>query len=405
MTGVGGDHHGAERIDRVRTAIRREGLDGIICQLPSNVLMLSGYWPVVGTAFAVATADGQVAVLAPEDERDLADAGWAAAVETYSPLSMNDLAGPAEHVRKPLSDLLERLRLTGGTVGFEDTTLFEEATYAASFVYGQMLLPTLQAAASGRLVPMAAVMTSLRSRLTRYEVSKVGDACKVAGIAFRNASRAICPGLREPEVADAFQSRMVVDGLASEDVRRAGSFTFCMSGPNAALAGGAYARTRNRKLEREDLVLVHCNSYLDGYWTDITRTYYLGRPDERTRSVYDAILEARSAALEVIAPGARASEVDRAARDVLDKHGLGRYFTHGIGHNVGFSAISPDFPPRLSPVSPDVLTEGMTFNVEPAAYIEGWGGVRHCDVVTVRPNGPEVLTPFEASIEDLVLGP
>jgi Xaa-Pro aminopeptidase len=74
-----------------------------------------------------------------------------------------------------------------------------------------------------------------------------------------------------------------------------------------------------------------------------------------------------------------------------------------VGHNVGFSAISAEFPPRLHPASPDRLAEGMTFNVEPSIYIKGFGGLRHCDVVTVRADGPELLTPFQADLADLIL--
>ena len=119
--------------------------------------------------------------------------------------------------------------------------------------------------------------------------------------------------------------------------------------------------------------------------------------------MYDAVFTARTAALAAIRPGARAADVDRAARDVLTERGFGEYFTHGIGHNVGFSAISPDFPPRLHPASPDLLELGMTFNIEPSIYIEGYGGLRHCDVVTLGADGAEVLTPFQADLPDLIL--
>jgi len=196
---------------------------------------------------------------------------------------------------------------------------------------------------------------------------------------------------------------LAIDGLAQPGIARAAGFVWCMSGPNSALAGAAYARTRDRELGAGDLVLVHCNSYLDGYWTDITRTYSLGKPDARRRAMYDAVLAARQAALRSIRPGVAAADVDRAARNVLDRRGYGPYFTHGIGHNVGFSVISAEYPPRLHPASPDRLEIGMTFNIEPSIYIKGYGGIRHCDVVTVRDDGPELLTPFQSDIAGLVI--
>lgn len=148
---------------------------------------------------------------------------------------------------------------------------------------------------------------------------------------------------------------------------------------------------------------MHCNSYVDGYWTDVTRTYCLGDPDRRQRAMYAAVFEARAAALAAIRPGARAAEVDAAARDVLTTRGFGPLFTHGLGHNVGFSAISTEYPPRLHPASQDRLEAGMTFNVEPAIYVDGYGGLRHCDVVTVGKQGVEVLTPFQTALDQLVL--
>ena len=89
---------------------------------------------------------------------------------------------------------------------------------------------------------------------------------------------------------------------------------------------------------------------------------------------------------------------------MLTRRGFGEYFTTGTGHNVGFSAISMDYPPRLHPASAGRLEIGMTFNTEPAIYIDGYGGLRYCDVVTVREDGREVLTPFQARIEDLIVG-
>jgi hypothetical protein len=99
----------------------------VICTLPENVLMLSGYWPVVGTAVAVACLDGRVAVLCPADEADLAHGGWAVDVRTYSPGSLSNLSGPAETIRQPLGELLGALGVSSGRIGYEGTPIFEEA--------------------------------------------------------------------------------------------------------------------------------------------------------------------------------------------------------------------------------------------------------------------------------------
>jgi Xaa-Pro dipeptidase len=178
-----------------------------------------------------------------------------------------------------------------------------------------------------------------------------------------------------------------------------------MSGSHSADAGGSYARTDARRLETGDAVLVHCNSYVNGYWTDITRTFFLGEPSSRRRELQDAVLAARIAALATVRSGTPAREVDRSARDVLSARGLGAAFTHGTGHGVGFAAIDHTAVPRLHPVSPDVLEAGMVFNVEPAVYLAGECGVRHCDIVVATERGAELLTPFPAEADALALGP
>jgi Xaa-Pro aminopeptidase len=93
--------------------------------------------------------------------------------------------------------------------------------------------------------------------------------------------------------------------------------------------------------------------------------------------------------------------VDRAARDVLARHGLGDAFRHGTGHGVGFAAIDHNARPRLHPASSDVLEAGMVFNLEPAVYLPGRSGVRHCDVVALHAEGPELLTPFHIDLAEL----
>jgi len=124
---------------------------------------------------------------------------------------------------------------------------------------------------------------------------------------------------------------------------------------------------------------------------------------ENESTMYEAVFEARRAALEMVRPDVPASEVNRAARDVMTQHGLGDEFKHPTGHGVGFAAINHLARPRLHPASDDLLEPGMVFNVEPGAYLSGYGGFRHCDMVVVTESGCEVLTPFQTVQEELLL--
>jgi Xaa-Pro dipeptidase len=393
-----------ESVRRIRSALTAAGLGAIICALPENVLLLSGYWPVVGGALALATREGRIAVLAPEDERDLAESGWADDIRTFRPVSLDAIRRIDEVVGEPLGTLAQELGLQRGPIGYEGGPASEPASYVGMRLYGPILEAFLTRVLTPcRLESAEGILEELRAAKTSREVDRIRTACRIASRAFRAGAQQLRSGMLETEAALHFRAPLSAAGTGFEGVERADGSVWCMSGPNAALAQGAYARSRARPIGRDEMVLVHCNSYADGYWVDVTRTYCLGEPDDRRRRMYEAVFAARKAALGVIRPGARAAAVDRAARDVLRDHGFGDQFTHATGHGVGFVAIDPNARPRIHPKSEDVLERGMVFNVEPAIYFDGDCGLRHCDVIAVTEDGAEVLTPFEGDIESLIL--
>jgi Xaa-Pro aminopeptidase len=394
-----------ERVERNTRALRAANLDALVCSLPSNILLLSGYWPVVGTSIAVATREGEVALLVPDDEQQLAGCGWADPVESFKPSSLDELKPLPSAVAPPLKNLLQKLGIYGARIGCDAGLKHVPVSYAAMNLYGAELLRLLRRMVSeAKVMGARTLLAKLKSVLTPRETDRVRLACRIAGEAFRIGARAIASGIEEAELAAHFTSPLSTIGAGIAGVNRAGGFAMCMSGANSAEASGAYARSRSRKLRHGDFVLIHCNSYVDGFWTDLTRTFVIGKPDRKQREVQQAIFDARAAALAAIRPGAHARDVDHAARRVLAEHGFTKEFKHSTGHGVGFAAIDANALPRLHPKSPDVLEPGMVFNVEPAIYIEGWGGARHCDTVVVTDDGVDVLSDFQNSPEGLVIG-
>jgi len=126
-----------ERTERIRNALRAAHLDLFLCTLPSNVLMLSGYWPVVGSALAVATRDGAIAVISPEDERKLAERGWADVLHTFPSGSLENLQTVPEAAMHPLAEAAKAMHLPPKLrIGFEGKASFDPAGYAAKFIYG-----------------------------------------------------------------------------------------------------------------------------------------------------------------------------------------------------------------------------------------------------------------------------
>lgn len=393
-----------ERIERLKEALAEAELDALVCTLPSNVLLLSGYWPVIGNAIAIFTVKGEVAVLAPEDEKGLAENGWANQVQSFRPGSLDELINTMSVISPPLTHLARDLGLERSRIGYESDALIEPVTYASMFFYGPDVYTLLDAAfPNATLVSATNLLEKLRATLTPYEVAQVRTACQVAARAFQEGAARLHPGLRESEVAACFREPLSAFGMGYKGVERAGGFVWCMSGPRSAKAAGAFARTEFRELREGDFVLMHCNSYIEGFWTDITRTFVLGEPEPRKCEMYQAVFEARKAALEAIRPGVRAADVDLAARQVLKERGFEKEFKHSTGHGVGYVAIDHTARPRLHPKSEDVLGVGMVFNVEPAIYFDNYGGLRHCDVVTVTETGVEVLTSFQNDLKELII--
>ncbi len=377
-----------ERIERLQAGMKETGLDALVCTLPADVLLLTGYFPVVGTSVALATRDCEVLLLVPEDEQDLA--------ECCADHMVTMKSGDSGEVRRRLS---ENFHLHGKVIGFQCGECYEPASYISMHLYSEALLSVLDGA---NLRPADQLLSRMKAVLTPIELDRLRRACRIAAIAFELGRKSLAPGLKETEAAAHFESPLTTVGTGFEGVERAAGEVSCMSGVNSAKAWGAYARSRAREIEVADLALVHCNSHADGYWTDITRTYCMEPAGDRQCRIYDWVFEARRAALDRIAPGVKASDVDAAARDVMRSHGVASAFKHGTGHGVGFNAIDQHALPRVDSNSPDRLESGMVFNVEPALYFEGFGGVRHCDMVGVTESGVEVLTPFQSRLEDLV---
>ena len=394
-------HRDDERRRRNAEAIRRAGLAAVACALPGNVLLLTGgYWPVIGTSVAIAAADGRVAVVLPADEVGELAAGFADVVRTFEPGSLDDLRVAREAVVRPLAEAAAELGIPpDGRWGYEHAADTQPQSYVAMHLYRMSLRRAVRAAVPhARPAAADGLLRSLRSNCTPAEVGRVRAACEVAAAAFDDVQRRLRPGANEVSAAAHAHVPLVANGNGRDD-----GFLAVMSGPRSADAGGAFARSSSATLAAGELALVHCNNQVGGYWTDVTRTFCLGPPNDEQRRMYDAVFAARAAALAVIRPGARAADVDAAARGVLSDRGFGPQFTHPTGHGVPFSAISGTERPRLHPKSPDVLSVGSVFNVEPAIYFKGRQGLRHCDVVTVTEGGAEVLTPWLCDAEQLCL--
>ena len=365
--------------------------------------MLTGYYPVVGTSIAIFTREGHVGLIAPEDEKQFVQQGWVDSVQYFHPASLDNLQSVTANAIPALKSLASEMQIAAAVLAIESGPSSEPASYSAMNLYGAELHSMVaDAFPPARLVAAKDMLSQLAAVKTAAEISRIRLACSVAASGFEAGRAGIAPGISEIELASYFTAQFA-SAAASAAIDRPHAFLYSMSGPNSARAYYAYAHSRSRKPGRNDAVLVHCNSQLGGYWTDITRTYFLGQPgadDQRTRQ---AVLEARDAAIAAVKPGVKASDVDAAARSVIAQHGFGDGFKHATGHGVGFGAIDAHALPRIHPKSDDVLETGMVFNIEPAIYRDGINGVRQCEMVAVTSSGAELLTPFHSGTDALLI--
>jgi Xaa-Pro aminopeptidase len=214
------------------------------------------------------------------------------------------------------------------------------------------------------------------------EIKHVRAAVLLGSQLFDVVLKTIRPGVKESEVA------AELEYAARKAGAEAMSFeTIIASGPRSALPHG---RASNSPIPLRGFVVCDFGVILAGYCSDMTRTVYVGQPITEARRIYDAVREAQQAAVAAVRAGVSLSEVDSAARNVLKRNGLGRYFTHSTGHGVGLEIHEA---PRVAAGQTEALQPGMVITIEPGVYIPGKWGVRIEDMVVVTERGCEVLTP------------
>lgn len=151
-------------------------------------------------------------------------------------------------------------------------------------------------------------------------------------------------------------------------------------------------------LKKGDCIIIDIGGLKDNYCSDMTRSFIYGDSSEEYKKVYELVLKANLAGIEAVKPGVCFSDIDKAARYVIEKEGYGEYFTHRTGHNIG---ISVHEYPDVSSANDMIVEEGMIFSIEPGIYIQGKFGVRIEDLVLVTRDGCEVLNRYPKKLTNL----
>ena len=363
-TGAGEPGFLQERTSRLSQRVADLELDALLVSTPHDLRYLTGF-----------TGSNGMAVIAAEPPGALADPLFLTDFR-YETQSAEQV--PGVYRRQILSgDLFEgvagALPPAGGRLGFDEGALSVRSHRR------------LEEALAGKwtLVACEGEVARLRAIKDEGELARIAAASKLADEALTQTLEGGVVGRTEREVAVELEFRMRRLGAQGPSFE-----SIVAAGPHGALP---HAQPRDATIPADTLLIVDWGALLEGYCSDCTRTYATGEgTSDEERDAYAAVLEAQLTGLQAVKPGVSGREADAAAREVLERAGLGERFGHGLGHGVGLEVHEP---PRLSRKEADALLRpGNVVTVEPGVYIPGAYGVRIEDLVALGTDANRIFT-------------
>jgi len=230
--------------------------------------------------------------------------------------------------------------------------------------------------------PAEEVIAALRMHKDEQEAAFMQQAVDVAEKALGATLPFIKPSNTEKQIATELSMQLIRNGSNPG----LPFFPIVSGGPNSA---NLHATPSDRHLEPGDLLVIDYGANVEGYFSDITRTFAIGEVDPECHKVAHIVLEANQAGREAIRPGVTAASVDNAARGVIDAAGYGAHFIHRTGHGLGLEVHEE---PYIRADNDLILETGMTFTIEPGIYLPNRFGLRIEDNIIVTQDGVRSFT-------------
>ena len=346
-----------ERLNKLAAMAKKLGCDGVLITEGENLCYATGFVGLEG--MVLVTADGKGYCFT--DSRYIEAAEKAIAPWGYQVIQP-DVSYP-----QCVAQLCQEHKLESLLFEDQDMTVATHARYTA--------------AVPAKLVAAGEAFSELREVKEEIEVERIVAAQRIAEQALEEILPLIKPGAVEREVAAELDYRMA--RLGSTGV----SFsTIFVSGAKSSLPHGTPG---DKKIEAGDFVTIDFGAMVGGYHSDMTRTFAVGFATAEMKKVYDTVLQAQLAGIEAMAAGVPGSQVDKAARDIIEAAGYGPYFGHGLGHSLGLNIHEN---PRASKAYHRELVQGNIITIEPGIYLPGKFGVRIEDMVYLGAEGKRNLT-------------
>lgn len=342
----------ANRLDKLRKLMQKNNVKTLLITKSENIYYLSGLYST-SAALIIAEAERYI----------LTDARYFLRAQELS-----NLYKPVKVTKGLMKEIIKIARsLKIKKMSFEENCV-------SCFDFKE-LNNSIKLKESGGLVEI------LRQVKDNDEIKNIKKAGKIIKKAMNDIKKEIVVGSTEKEIASKLNSLMFVhgaDGIAFPTIVAAGS--------NAAVP---HHETSNRKIKEGDIVLIDAGTSFNHYNSDMTRTFVAGKPSEKQREIINIVKEAQAKAIKAVSSGIKIKELDKKARNLIEYSGYGNCFTHGLGHSIGLEVHEA---PSINKTTDALVKSGNVFTIEPAIYIEDFGGVRIEDTVLVTDEGVEVLT-------------
>ncbi|MCD6162151.1 MAG: aminopeptidase P family protein [candidate division Zixibacteria bacterium] len=343
------------RIIQANALVKKNKLDAMIVSKLSNIRYLSGY-----------SGSNGLLILAPPKSYFLTDFRYTVQARKEVKNSQIIIAE-----RELVSELVKLpCFCKKAKVGFETAIM----TVKALKKMKELLIKST-------FIPTENLVESISIVKDTSEINKIKRAVKISDTAFSQILDRVKPGVKERDLALELSYSMIKMGADGP------SFDFIVaSGQRSSMPHG---KASDKKLKKGDLITFDFGCFYNGYASDMTRTVVLGKATDKQKKIYNIVLKAQTAAIDATRAGMDAKELDKVARDIINKEGYGDYFGHGLGHGLSLEVHSG---PVVSPRSQDTLKVGNVITIEPGIYLPNWGGVRIEDDILITQNGCRVLT-------------
>lgn len=361
-----------KQIEALAGQLTQKGLDWLALNPGPSLRYLTGlsFHLMERPVVVLIGKSGQVKVILPELERaKVADLPFDAEIITFGDdpatwqgvyeKALSDISG------KPLRVGVEPTRLR-----FLELDLLRKALPKAEFVDG------------------SAAVAELRMRKGDKELKAMRQAAVIAQNALLHTLETVKPGQSELQISAELMVQLFRAGSEAE----LPFAPIVSSGPNSA---NPHASPTDRVLQAGEMLLIDWGASFDGYFSDITRTFFCGEPSPEMKQIAGLVEKANAAARLGGKAGMPAGNVDKLARDVITDGGYGAYFTHRTGHGLGMEAHES---PYVFQGNLLILEPGMVFTVEPGIYLPAKYGVRIEDDVVVEEAGLRSLTDLPRSV-------